>query len=237
VSRPGPFFFIWNPNSHVRHVMGQVIEPENQQAPARFARAAVRAQPGDYARVVVKDLARFIDPNLGADRPESGNSYLDFHVQPAPSADNIKAGLDTRYAGVQDDRRSMVSFFDSYQRVFALPGLWLLLCGAVALAGIAAGRGAARAASALFLVGALALYVGAVATWSYDVRYGVPPLGLLSVAGVLGLAALLNRAQAVGPAPRRGVTRYAMDSEEVSQRAERPQLDAGLVPGSRPPPQ
>jgi lipopolysaccharide export LptBFGC system permease protein LptF len=177
-------------------VFGQVVEPENGDVPGRFARAAVLGQPGAYVRAVTKDLLRFADPALGADRPESGSSKLDFYTEPSDSERNIATEVDRLYDGLSADR-PLRNVFATYQEIFTATGLVVVLLAAAAAIGLVFGRGPARLPLLLFAACALALYLGSVATWSYDVRYGVPPLGALAAAGVLGAIALASRRRGV----------------------------------------
>jgi hypothetical protein len=190
--RGGPFFYIWNPASHGRQVVAQRVEPETGEEPGRFARAAVLGQPWDYARAVGKDLVRFADPSVGVDRPESGNTRLDFYTLPNDYERNIARHVDETYHGLSD-ARPLRSVFDTYQRIFSATGLVIVLLAGATGVGLLFGRGRARLAALLFAACALELYLGSVSTWSYDVRYGVPPLGALAAAAALGGVALAER--------------------------------------------
>ena len=69
--RQGPFFYQFSPESP-KNRLGLANDPESAEVLGRWARAALLAQPLDYAKAVSKDLARYAVPNLGADRPMSG---------------------------------------------------------------------------------------------------------------------------------------------------------------------
>jgi Dolichyl-phosphate-mannose-protein mannosyltransferase len=201
--RSGPFFYVWNPGSPARAATGQRVEADNAGAPGRFARAAIIGQPLDYARVVVKDMVRFVDPTVGTDRPESGDESLSFDFAPNPYSDNIEAALRQKYSGVGQNT-SLRSLFESYDRVFTPGSLGIALLALLSVAGVVFGRGRARSPAVLLTASALVLYLGSVATWSYDSRYGVPPLGALAGCAALGGLALASRAAQTSTESERG---------------------------------
>lgn len=61
------------------------------------------------------------------------------------------------------------------------------------LIGMWAARGAVRLGIFLFGLTGLLLYLVPVAVLSYELRYGIPPLLLITVSGTLGFAALVAR--------------------------------------------
>lgn len=191
--RSGPFFYVWDPGSPARQATGQRVEADNAGPPGRFARAAILGQPLSYARAVTKDMVRFVDPTVGTDRANAGEEVLPFDFsRSSPYTQQFVATLRQKYTGV-GERNTFVSFFESYQRVLVPGSLGITLLILLSLAGLAFGRGPARSVAALLGVTAFVLCLASVATWSYDIRYAVPPLGALSGCAALGGLALAGR--------------------------------------------
>jgi 4-amino-4-deoxy-L-arabinose transferase-like glycosyltransferase len=209
--RPGPFFYVWETGSPARLVTGQRVEADNAGPPGRFARAAILAQPLDYARAVTKDMVRFIDPTVGTDRANSGTQVLDFGFDKnSQYTQGFESTLRQRYTGV-GQRATFVTLFRSYQHVLVPGGLGITLLILLSLSGLAFGRGPARSVAALLGVTAFLLCLGSVATWGYDIRYAVPPLGALAGCAALGWLSLANR-------------RVSRDAPAVRRRGARPRL-------------
>jgi len=191
--RGGPFFYVWDPGSPARQVTGQVVEAANAGPPGRFARAAIIAQPLDYARAVTKDMVRFVDPTVGTDRANAGEEVLAFDfARGSPYIQSFVPQLRQKYTGV-GERTTLVSLFESYQHVFVPGSLGITLLILLSLAGLVFGRGPARSVAALLGATAFLLCLASVATWSYDVRYAVPPLGALAGCAALGGLAITQR--------------------------------------------
>jgi len=150
---------------------------------------------------VTKDLARFVVPDLGVVRPDSGVTPERMSFQSTvPVGQGVDAATLAREFGEEYDgvgsgstSRSVRTILGAYQSVFRLDGLVLLALLAAALTGLAGGRGAARTGCALFLSSSVALFVLPVATSAYDARYAVPPGHLLAAAAALGVTALAVR--------------------------------------------
>jgi hypothetical protein len=202
--RPGPFFYQWSPESPMRRA-GLLNTPEDADVLGRFARAALLAQPLDFARVVAKDVVRFAVPDVGTDRPFSGSGpgRMSFGwtapVQQAAPREQIAAGYATVYDGVpatMPDTAALTAL-QVYQEILRVPALLLLAGLGLSAAGLVAGRGRARHVTLLLLGVALYIYVVCAALNSYEVRYGMTPSALLLGAGALGAWALrLRRAGA-----------------------------------------
>jgi hypothetical protein len=161
-----------------------------------FALDAITHQPGAYARVVVRDLARYVDPAVSAPRPRSGSlpEQARFGAEGRPTAEEIAGYTDRRYDGVSVDNNPGDAVLGSYQRVVHLGGLALLAALVLALLGAIAARGPLRWAILLFGLTAALLYVIPVVTWTYDARYGIPGQPFLIAAGACGALALATRA-------------------------------------------
>lgn len=168
------------------------------EAMHEFARAAIRQQPGDYARVVLRDLALNFDV-VRTDRFEHATAHkwrFDRYLDP-PAVETFVAAYE-RHGGEQLTARSpYADALVAYQRVAYLPGPVLLAClllGLLGCLGLGRARGSGRRA-VCFLVsaaGAGLLAIPAV-TVEFIWRYTSPGVVLLPAAGVLGYAALRGR--------------------------------------------
>jgi hypothetical protein len=159
-----------------------------------FALDAIIHQPGAYARTVVRDLARYVDPEVAVSRPRSGSTpdQARFGAEGGPTADEIASYTDKRYDGVSADRHPGETVLASYQRIVRVGGLSLLAALALTLLGGIAARGPLRWGILLFGLTAVVLYAIPVLTWTYDARYGVPGQPFLVAAGACGVAALMT---------------------------------------------
>jgi hypothetical protein len=191
--RPGPFYYSWDARSPAWSQIG-AMDTRTADLAGPFARKALLAQPLDYARVVAKDLVRYVDPTVGTDRPYAGISgevYLFSYRDPKTEA-LIQRALRPTYAGVTVRVRH-AALLEAYQRSTRVGGLMLLVLLGVALAGAGLGRGPARRGAMLVGATALVLFAVPVMTLSYDLRYGIPGTSLLAAATALGAAALAAR--------------------------------------------
>lgn len=203
--RAGTFYWQFNPKSPIyARIAFEAGSRSDQKLLGSFGRAAILHQPLDYARAVTKDLARFVVPDVGVERPDSGITpeLMSFEstvpVAQAVNSATLARQFSEKYDGVGDGSASQASrtILGAYQSVFRLNGLLLLALLATASAGLVRGRGAARTGCGLFLSSSIALFVLPVATSAYDARYAVAPGHLLTAAAGLGLTALAARRRA-----------------------------------------
>jgi 4-amino-4-deoxy-L-arabinose transferase-like glycosyltransferase len=174
---------------------GRRCDGPEQDALRAFARKAILHQPAAYAKAVTKDLVRYADPRVGADRPwwGSGPDENSFRYRDPTTQRMLADALGGRYTGVSVESSAGRGVLESYQALVRLNGTLLLAVLLVAIAGVALGRGPARPGAVLLLAAAAALYVVPVASFSFDYRYGMPPQPLLVGAAALGATALLAR--------------------------------------------
>ena len=160
-----------------------------------FALDAITHQPGAYARVVIRDLARYVDPEVGAFRPRSGSTpeAARFGAEGGSGSEEIASYTDRRYDGVSVDNHPGDDLLGSYQRIVRVGGLALISALVLALLGGIAARGPMRWAILLFGLTAALLYAIPVVTWTYDARYGIPGQPFLIAAGACGAFALATR--------------------------------------------
>jgi hypothetical protein len=194
--RSGPFSYAWVPTSPgLAHFP---LTPEGGQKPGEFAEAVLKAQPLDYAKAIVKDMLRYVDPEIGAgpERQYSGIPYALYQFEYLTPGLEEKIGRQIEqkgYTGVLPVHASGIEELETYQRLVHLEGLPLLLMAALAIAGIVLGRGRLRAAIVLLSLTVFLLLLMPVMTLSYDPRYAWPPAPLLLAAAVLGALVIYRR--------------------------------------------
>jgi hypothetical protein len=200
--RPGPFFWTFSEESPIRtKIEFDPSRAEDQELLARFARQAILSQPDDYAWAVTRDFLRFFVPGIGEPRPESGSEAEDMSfASTVPTAQGASPSelaeqFGERYSDVGDGTASTASrsFWGGYQSLFRIGGIPLMLLVALAALGAALDRGPLRAGAVLFLGAGLTLLAFPLLFSSYDVRYAVPPIDLLSAGAAIGIAVLAAR--------------------------------------------
>jgi len=200
--RPGPFGYVWDASSISRRAFP--LEPSAGEPLGRFAEAALRAQPEDYAGAVLLDLVRYAFPRAGQDRGFSGQprELVSFRYRDPAVERLVVSALDLRYDGVEPDVRGREALGE-YQDAMRFGGVLLVLAVAMTVAGMVLARGRLRVGILLFGLAGLGLYVVPTITMSYDFRYGIPPATFVAVAATLAAAAYLGRRRArdaAGPA-------------------------------------
>jgi hypothetical protein len=200
--RPGPFFWTFDEESPIRtEIEFDPSQEEDQELLARFARQAILSQPDDYAWAVARDFLRFFVPGIGDPRPESGSDAENMSfARTLPTAQGASPSelaeqFGERYSDVGDGTASAASrgFWGGYQSLFRVGGIPLMLLVALSALGAALGRGSMRAGAVLFLGAGLTLLAFPPLFSSYDVRYAVPPIDLLSAGAAIGIAVLAAR--------------------------------------------
>jgi hypothetical protein len=194
--RPGPRFYIWTQESPARRLYG--YPPAGNEELGDFARAAIGAEPLEYARTVAGSFARFFFPQDPPERDYDGAGY-----------DEIS--LDRRLPATEEQLR--VDFFNPYYDdegpvSVNRPARWLadlqdyirvhpfLLFASAVLAAAGLGTAAGRTRLAILLFGGTAIVVLAVsASNTYNARYALPIDGPLAAAGALGLWASMQALQ------------------------------------------
>jgi len=191
--RPGPFGYVWDLKSTPRQKF--VLGPETGRRLEVFAWRAILHQPLDYMYAVVFDLAKFIDPALGARQRYGGQppNILSFGYR----GDSEKLVVDAMSKGYRGVRvrvrcRGLLVF---YQNTFRIDGLIICALLFFSVYGVLKARGPICLGIWLFGLSALALYATPVIVMSYDFRYGIPPQELLAVSGVLGMLAMRQHKQ------------------------------------------
>jgi hypothetical protein len=190
--RPGSFWYEWEAASPARK---HFTFPDGNAELGRFARAYITAHPLSYAKIVVKDSLRSIEPSLGRDRIESGipGDVLVFGFRLGTTEQTVGRALEHKYRGVLPVRAGGAEVLDSYQRATRIAGLERLVLIALALLGMWAARGVVRRAIVLLTLSAAAVVVLPAVTLSYDIRYALPAILPLSAAAAAGAWAFWER--------------------------------------------
>jgi len=186
--RPGPFGYVWDLQSVPRRTFE--LGPETGRKLEKFAYAVIRHQPADYARAVLLDLARFVEPSLDGNRPLAGQprEIISFGWRDAEVESMVVRAMASDYRGTEVTVRAQ-TFLGAYQQYVSIRCWWLVPLVFSTLVGVWCARENLRFAILLYGLGALGLFALPVLTLSYDFRYGIPPTTFLFVAGILGAVA------------------------------------------------
>jgi 4-amino-4-deoxy-L-arabinose transferase-like glycosyltransferase len=159
-----------------------------------WARRALRAQPGDYARQVWQYLRVYWVP--GWDPPKG--TPLDPQLDYTYTNPYFTAGIEQRLESYYDPftvhpRRGGLDVLRGWQRVGRFGATALTLATLLTIAGLAIGTRRSRAAVVLFGLGGLALIVAPALGGTYAGRYTVPMAGPLMAAAAIAIVELLRR--------------------------------------------
>jgi hypothetical protein len=190
--REGSLGYEWDENTVGRR--DYPLDPTTSPLLGEFAQQVILHQPLSYLKAVATDAARYIDPDIGPNRPFSG---LPAEIQSFGLIDPATRALIVEtmakvYTGtsVHVHGRQVLA---TYQSLFGVGGLLLAALVAFTLLGMVLARGAVRLGVYLFGLTGLAMYLVPVAILSYEFRYAIPPQTFIVVSGTLGIAAVLAR--------------------------------------------
>jgi hypothetical protein len=186
-NRPGPFGYVWDVESVPRKRFE--LGPTAARKLGEFAKRAIVHQPWDYARSVLIDLLRFIDPAIAPHRAYEGQGreILSFGWRDTAIEERLVQAMSRSYEGTQV-RLHCQNILAFYQNVSRPSGLILAVLLVLSFTGLVKARGSIRLGIALFGLSALGLYLVPVMTLSYTFRYGIPPETFIVASGVLGAA-------------------------------------------------
>lgn len=190
--REGSLGYSWDPNSRGRQVVA--LEPGTSALVGGFAREVIIHEPLSYLKLVATDAARYVDPSIGGNRPFSGLSQdvQSFGLIEPSVREIIEREMSRGYSGTQVHVIGQ-GVLRTYQDLFRVDGFLVAALVVLSLIGMWVASGRVRLGIFMFGATALLLYLVPVATLSYEVRYGIPPLPLIVLSGTLGLAALVAR--------------------------------------------
>ncbi|WP_157430070.1 hypothetical protein [Actinomadura oligospora] len=178
---------LWGARSPFRAMPGGVADVQGNARAARFAQAAILAQPGDYLGRALRDTARSFSWSRSAyPTPWTVGEYR-FPAKPWQPRSAVKpARAYGRATAVPRVVEPFAGWMRSYQRVTYLPGA---LLGGLLLVGLA---GVARRArdwggpALLPWLTAVALLLVPPFTADFDYRYLLPVVPLAALAAALG---------------------------------------------------
>ena len=191
--------------------------PNGDEVVGEWARAAIKAQPLDYAEAVATDLVRYVAPGFNA-RPHSGalpeHSRFPFSdpsvvAQVAPSA----AAL---YGPVVQEIKEGSGGLEHWSKVFALHGfvIGIFIAGGIAAVFLLSG---VQRRAAILAAGAAVVMLGLPAVIAeYSHRYAVPTVPLLAI----GTALLLDSGRVRRPRLLERRLAPAQPEDREEERAE-----------------
>jgi hypothetical protein len=185
-------FYDFNPKSPLYRFNPSLVAADAEAA--RFAVAAIRSQPDDYAALVWHDLTQY----FGLD--DSGMVPFIYRFRTNLPMDDQARAAGRAYQGGRDPtpqyRPPLVRALADYQRFAVAPGLSYLVALVIAALGFLLGRdpshGRLKTAIAITAATGLALLVTPSFTVPADVRYRLPALPLLGIAVTLGSRLLVE---------------------------------------------
>ena len=199
---PGPDYFIFQPDSPARRLLGAISANPRRQAHSNallrdFAVRTIVSRPGAYAHIVTADFARFFSPGASAGAREDATVSLPRHVRLTRDDRRARVGLPSSY---RPHARAPAGPLSAYASWVHTPRWLLAILTLASLLAVVLGLPRARAVS--LLVGcALAMLVGSAATAGFALRYLLPTVPLLVGAGVLAGVDLLALARRRGRHP------------------------------------
>jgi hypothetical protein len=198
--RPGSDWYAWV-DGPARARFG--APPTGDATVGRFARAAIRAQPLAYARLVATDGLRYFEPDFGTPRPWSGvdESLTDIDRRvPTEAEVSNHHGLEVFFDPFTYHYSPKAKILANYQDLMRVhPSVFFQLT-IVSLAGIW-GRGRGRTIGPLLGVISIAVPVVSCAAAIYQQRYSIPVNGPLGVAAAVSVEALLLRSKMAPSSP------------------------------------
>jgi Dolichyl-phosphate-mannose-protein mannosyltransferase len=191
-TRFGPDFYGWEPGSPAVRLFGG--PPEGNEQLSAFAREAIEAQPLQYGRLVVKDMARYFIPNYHL-YAYGGPGYdaIDIGRRDPVIENDVHSWIDGYYPGEPLVIKGGVGTVSEVQDWLRVQPILMMVALIAALGGAIFARGRQRSVLLLLIGGALLLLLVPSATASWNARYAVPAGGPLIAAGALGAWLLAGR--------------------------------------------
>ena len=201
-SRPGSNFYAWDRASPFNRKAPGI--PRSSQAAAyeligrEFGKAVITQQPGDYARLVLRDIGHYFSPGRFASYQDTPPSWWSFPRTPARTDQQIVLS-GSNFADDKTDvslQNWAATFLRGWQKVLGTQGLFLLLCLLLAVTGAVLGKrrigGARRIDPLLFAAMGTALILIPSATSVFDYRYALPAAVPLYAAAGWGILLLFQ---------------------------------------------
>jgi hypothetical protein len=190
--RDGSLGYQWDLNSRGRKAME--FGPRTSATVGAFAREAIIHEPFSYLKAVVIDLGRYVDPQIGEERPYSA---LTHETQSFANSDPVSRRLveEIMSHGYEGATAQVAGggILSVYQELFRVGGLLIAAAVILTLLGMAIARGPLRLGIVLFGATGMLMYLIPAATFAYEVRYGMPPVTYIVTSGVLSIVAIAAR--------------------------------------------
>ena len=197
----GQSFFMFNHASPAHVALGGISASSKRQAHTNailrhFALQVIEARPGAYLKLVGGDFLRFMRPgpharyreDLTVEFPRSAHLHFDER--------HVRHRL---FPGLRTHASAPAGALRAYGKVAHTSRVLVALLTVLSIVALVVGiRRADRRASALWLVWAMALFtlLGAAATASFALRYLVPVVAEIAIAGCLSVELLTSRSPA-----------------------------------------
>jgi hypothetical protein len=194
--RPDPRIYGWHDAATIPSLHPPAGTTKDQ-AMRQFAFAAIRAQPGAYAGLVLRDFMLNFDVTR-TDRFEHDTAHkwkFDYWEHARLSEAEVR--LFHAYGGeVLTPQQPWADVMAAYQRFGYLPGPLLFACAVLGVVGCLRGGGAPgrRSLCLLLTLAGVGLLLVPPVTGNFNWRYQQPGLSLLPAAAALGWTAVRDRA-------------------------------------------
>lgn len=191
-ARPAEWTYLFDPSAPAPRHFGRFGAQDSLVG--AWAKRALRAQPGDYARSVWQYLRVYWVPGWQPPRGTALDPQLDFTYTNAFFAAAIEHRLESFYRPFTvHPHRGGLELLRRWQRVGRFGGTALTLATLLTLVGLALGTRRSRAGVVLFGLGGLALIVAPALSGTYAGRYTVPMAGPLMAAAAIAIVELHRR--------------------------------------------
>lgn len=215
--RHGARYYVFDPSAPAPRLFGAFPDQTDSTADkllGSWAKRAVLAQPGDYARSVWDNLRAYWVPSLmpvAAGEGEGLDPLLDYRLGVDDAffaqvqinvADQMRVFFDDFSL---DRHRAPLEAISTWQQVSRFGGTMLALATVLVIAGLIAGTRRERVGELMLGVGGLALIAAPALTGNYTGRYTVPMAGPMLAGAAIALVALWRegRSRRRGPHPPR----------------------------------
>ncbi len=199
--RPGGDFYLFDPKSPAVREFGYIGNDDSLVG--SWARAAIRAEPGEFADAVWDDFTAFFVPSRHLVIPYSGGGLdpqLDWSAAIPPlTPEETKVETDTQngmqwfYDDFTVDRDAgLLGQLHDYQRRFRFGPTMLVIATLISLLGLFTGPRRMRIGVLLFGLTGIALLVAPVVGGIYVGRYAVPLGGPMAAAAALAATSVIR---------------------------------------------
>jgi hypothetical protein len=190
-------YFMLDPRSPAARTLGPMTPDPDRQAYTnallrRHALAIIRDRPLRYATMVGRDFLRFYQPGAGSEHGVDDSIVLP-RVAP-PDLAGLPRGFTPERAAAEraaPTSGGLPRVLRAYQRIVHVPRWLLALLTVAAAAALCVPRVPRRREIAFPLGAALALLLGSAATYDFELRYLLPAVLPIGVAGAVAVERLL----------------------------------------------